>query len=465
MVLTERLADVSIFTFQKNILDAALPFQGDLTHLLEEPLPKGIRSTIYYCVFLAVVSMAVSILFKVDVVVQGTGKLTYDGPPIVLQAFERTVLRSLLVKPGDTVHKGQILATLDPTFAQADLTALDERRKLVHAQVKRIEGEAYGTGYQPESSDGQAGLLQSELFLQRANEYQSRIKAFSETIEESEAGLLRIGAEREILKQQLAIATSVEGIQENLWKSKTNSQLEFLGARSSRLISERDFQDSVDRLVEKQHQLNTAQAQKESFVQEWRRTLLEDLTKQRSEESQLDAALTKSSRINSLVVISAPADGIVLDIANRSVGSVLRETEPLIILAPTDAPLLCEMELGSSEIGEVAVGDPVLIKIDAFPYQRYGGLSGRIRSISHESHVSGGNALDLEAVANKRAVHGGSHRVAVELESCRMEHLPPNRTLFPGMTSTGEVHIGKRRLINYLLDPLLRGLRESFREA
>ena len=106
------------------ILEDALSFQGHLVHLLEEPLPKGLRGTIYYFASLIGIAFLVSIFFKVDVVAQGFGKLTYDGPPIVLQPFENTVLRSLGVRPGDIVKKGQTLATLDPTFSEADLGAL-----------------------------------------------------------------------------------------------------------------------------------------------------------------------------------------------------------------------------------------------------------------------------------------------------------------------------------------------------
>ena len=455
---------MAIFSSKQNIIAEALPFQGDLVHLVEEPLPKGIRSTLYYCVSLALVCLAVAICLKVDVVVQGPGKLTHDGPSIVLQAFERAILRALNVRPGDTVKKGQELGTLDPTFAQADLAALEERKKLIHAQVKRLECEAYGHTYEPDPLEGQAGLLQAEILMQRNAEYKSRIKGLSETIEEAEAALLRIQSEREVVAEQLAIASAIEGIQDSLLKSKTNSQLEFLSAKTSRLAIEKESRDASDRTVEKQHQLETALAQKESFVQQWRRTLLEELTVQRSEESQIDAALTKSSKINSLVVIVAPADGIVIDVANRSVGSVLRESETLVVLAPSDVPLLCEMELGSSEVGNVAIGDSALIKVDAFPYQRYGGLDGKIRSISHESHVLGGDASGLEAMANKRGIQGGAHRVTIELGSTQLMRLPPNKSLIPGMTSSGEIHIGKRRLINYLLDPLVRGLSESFRE-
>ena len=69
---------------KSKIIEDALAFQGDLVHLLEEPLPKGLRGTIYYFGLLIALALIISIVFKVDVVVQGRGKLTYDGQPIVL---------------------------------------------------------------------------------------------------------------------------------------------------------------------------------------------------------------------------------------------------------------------------------------------------------------------------------------------------------------------------------------------
>ena len=453
------------FKTKPKILEVALPFQGELVHLLEEPLPKGIRSTLWYCITLVVVAFLVSVLFRVDVVVNGSGKLTYDSPPIILQPYERAILKTLTVRPGDIVKKGQLLATLDPTFIQADLSALSERRRTVHAQVRRLEAEVYGRPYQPDPADGLTGELQRQIHAERAVEYEQRLRAHTASVEEHEAGLNRLQKQKEVLEQQLEISTSIEGIQENLLRSKTKSQLEFLGAKSARLRAEKEHREAVDGIVEKRHQLETARAQKEGFVQEWRRNLLEELTRQRAEEAQADAALSKSSRIGSFENIVAPEDGVVVDIANRSAGSVLRDAEPLVILAPSSAPLMCQIELGSGDVGQIAINDPVIVKVDAFPFQRYGGLEGRVRSISHESHAPGAAPVDLESVANKRAVGGGLHRVTVELISTQIPELKGSRKIIPGMTVSGEVHVGKRLLIQYLLDPILRGLRESFREA
>jgi hemolysin D len=445
------------------ILEDALSFQGDLVHLLEEPLPRGLRGTIYYFASLIFIALLVSIFFKVDIIAQGFGKLTYDGPPIVLQPFESTVLRSLLVRPGDVVKKGQTLATLDPTFSEADLGALDARMKAVRSQVSRLEAEASGAVYTPNSVDGDAGSLQLQIFSQRSTEYNARLRAFDEMSGETSAGLARTEADIKNLDEQLKISRSIEKMQEKLFKFNTNSQLEFLNAQNNRLRAEREFQEATDRLVELQHHYETVQAQKDGYVQEWRRNLLEELNRQKAERAQIEASLTKSSRVNSMIVISAPEDGVVLDIANRSVGSVLRGAEPLVILIPTTVPLISEIQLGSASVGETSVGDDVLIKVDAFPFQKFGGLKGKIRSISFESH-SGSASSDMESVANKRAASGGFHRVAIELQDTRLPRLPKNRVLFPGMTVTAEIHLGKRRLIQYLLNPILRGFQESFRE-
>ena len=456
---------MALFKKNERIIVEALPFQGELVRLLEEPLPKGIRGTIYYCVLLALTALTVAVVFHVDVVVVGSGKLTYDGQPIVLQPFERAMLKSLSVRPGDVVRKGQVLATLDPTFSQADLGALEDRKRVLRAQVVRLEAEAYGTEYKVNADGDRSSALQLEIHGQRTREYQSRLKAFEETVQESRAGLSRIRLDLGLLQEQLDVSSSIESMQENLLNLQTSSKLEFLGAKSARLRAEREFQEAKERITELQHRIETASAQRESVVQEWRRGVLEELNRCRSEEAQIDANLKKSERINSLVTIVAPEDGMVIELASRSVGSIVRDAEPLLVMVPSSAPLICEVEVSSPEVGEVSVGDSVLVKVDAFPFQRYGGVWGTIRSISHESFPVGAGG-EMDALSSKKAIsRGGMHRVVVDLSDNRVELLPTGRLLFPGMTARGEVHVGRRRLINYILYPLVRGLKESFREV
>jgi HlyD family secretion protein len=144
----------------------------------------------------------------------------------------------------------------------------------------------------------------------------------------------------------------------------------------------------------------------------------------------------------------------------------VREAETLFSLVPRDAPLQAEVNVDSRDIGEVAVGQPVRIKFEAFPFQKYGTGSGTVRVISEDSFTpeSGG---ELAARAAREESARPSHpyyRVLVDLTDMRLRNLPEGFEMLPGMTLTAEMKVGSRRVISYFLYPLLRGLDESVRE-
>ena len=103
------------------------------------------------------------------------------------------------------------------------------------------------------------------------------------------------------------------------------------------------------------------------FTDEWHRQQLEELSKARDEFSKISANLAKARRLSDLVVLTAPSNGIVLEIARRSVGSVLNAAEALVTIIPTDAPLIADVMVSSGDVGYAKPGDEVMIKVDAFP--------------------------------------------------------------------------------------------------
>jgi HlyD family secretion protein len=164
--------------------------------------------------------------------------------------------------------------------------------------------------------------------------------------------------------------------------------------------------------------------------------------------------------MNDLVVLTAPEDGIVTEVAKRSVGSVLHEAEPLVTLVPTDAPLIAEVMIGSGDVGYTKTGDDVAIKVDAFPYQRHGLLQGHLRSVAEES-VSPGTGGSVSPSSEGSGVF---HRSQVTLTSDTLRMMPDGAHLIPGMTVTAEVKVGSRSVISYFLYPIRRGFGESIRE-
>jgi HlyD family secretion protein len=160
-----------------------------------------------------------------------------------------------------------------------------------------------------------------------------------------------------------------------------------------------------------------------------------------------------------MVVLTTPMDAVVLEVAPRSVGSVMREAETLMTLVPVDVPMEIEAQIAARDIGQVAAGDEVTVKLEAFPYQQYGTLPGKVSVISRDSFVA--TKGDGAQTAGDAKPY---YKVRVALDDTHLRNAPPDFHLTPGMTATAEIKVGSRRLITYLLYPFLRGLNQSFRE-
>ena len=160
---------------------------------------------------------------------------------------------------------------------------------------------------------------------------------------------------------------------------------------------------------------------------------------------------------------------MVLEVAKRSVGSVIREAEPLVTLVPADVPLEVEAEIPSRDIGLVRVGDFVRVKLDAFPFQRHGTLSGEIRTISADAFThdptqgaqGGANSISPDA---PRPAAGAVFRTRIRLTGTRLEAVPDGTLLSPGMVASAEIRVGTRSVLSYFLYPVIRALDESIRE-
>ena len=408
-----------------------------LEDFLAEPPPRALRNTHYGAVALAALLIGLASVLQIDIVVSGSGRLAADAPTIVLQPMQLSRIEQIRVKPGDVVRKGDVLATLDPTFAQADRGALTTQRDALAAKRERIQAELDGTPFAE-----RAQTLEATLYRQRQSQYHSRMAEFAGKLISREADIEAAAQNQASLTQQLIVAREVEAMRETLYRGQTGSKLNYLDSQATRMRTERDLRAAATQLNDARQTARTMHADRQDFADGWRRELLESLVKLRADAAAVDEALTKATRLTDLVSLIAPDDGVVLDVARRSVGSVLHEAEPLVTLVPAGAPLIAEIAIGSSDVGYAKAGDSVVVKVDAFPYQRYGMVAGHLRSIGEDS-FAGGDAH--------------YHRGQVSLDNSTLR-------LIPGMTVTAEIKVGSRSVISYFLYPITRALNESIRE-
>ncbi|MBR0651499.1 HlyD family type I secretion periplasmic adaptor subunit [Roseomonas terrae] len=428
-------------------------FQPDASALVQQQPRSPARLVLYAAAGLIVTAVAWAALSQVDRVVVATGRLTATTPNLVVQPLETSVIRGLNVAPGDVVRAGQTLATLDPTFAAADLAQLRGRLSARGALAARLEAELDGRDYAPGPGADAEERLQAAAFAQRSAFRRARLAEFDARIASTQASIQTSQRDQEVMAVRLDVLRELEGIRTQLLATQTGSRVTLLETRSSRLDLEGRLERQRANLDELAHDVLRIQAERRAFLEDLRQQMFEELVRVRAERDASQEELAKAELRRSMVVLTAPTDAVVLEVAARSVGSVVREAEALFTLVPTDAVLEAELTIAPADVGRLAVGQRVRLKLDAFPYQEHGSTDGHLRTISE-----GAFPRDRE--------NGGetAYRGRVAFEDVALRGVPAPVRLMPGMTLVGEVQVGRRNLLAYFAYPLLRGLDESLRE-
>ncbi len=425
----------------------ALAFQADLDRLVAEPAPMILRLWPVLGVALVTALVSLAGLVQLDVVVTAHGRIAADAPPAILAPMNRAVLRDLLVRPGDKVRKGQVLARLDPTMPEADRTTLQAERATLLAQQARLNADLTG---QPMAQSSPDMALQSQVQTQRA-----RLAAAQRTQLQavSDAAAAALAAEDHAaagLSDRLSIALEVEAMRTKLAASQTGSHLAALEAELVRIDAQSAVDQHVARLGDLKARLASASAAVSAYDSDRTRADLEALATLRPQLAAVEEALSKANRLSDLSDLVAPGPGVVISVAQGGPGSSLAEGAPVVVLVPSDVPLIAEISIRSADAGLVAPGDLVDLKVDAFPWRRHGALTGRLIDISSASFTPDGA---VEAQHSARVSLGGD-----------LHDLASGAALLPGMTLQADVKTGTRSVLDYFLDPLMRGLGEALRE-
>ena len=449
---------MSLFSRSRRRLPAgfAVDFLPDGAAIEHSPPHWLARSTLYVLTLLLAVALLWSALSQVDRVVSAGGRLITTAPTIVAQPLETAIIRSIDVAVGDVVRAGDRLATLDPTFAAADLADLAGRLVSLDAHIGRLRAEIDGGVYRAAAGNADAAMQDSILERRRA-EYIARLTALDEKAAHAQAVIATSRRSQAGLAERLTVIEEVETIRRQSQQRQTGSLLNLLEARSERLRTRDDLAALQDREREAEHELKAVQADRSAFIDEWRRKAAEELVEQTRQRATLVEQIAKAERRRSLVTMTAPVDSVVLEVAKRSVGSVVKEAEPLVTLVPSDVPLEVEADIPSRDVGLVRVGDTVRVKLDAFPFQRHGTLLGEVRTISAD-------AFQREAKDGGGAVFRARVRFQAARPAAALEGVPEGTRLSPGMVASAEIRVGTRSVLSYFLYPVVRALDESIRE-
>lgn len=428
-------------------------FQPDTVEIERRKMPGAAYVMMFTIIGLLMTAILYASFSFVDTTVVATGRLTTTSSNIVLQPLETSVVRTVLVKKGDLVEKDQVLATLDPTFVEADIGSNRAVLDGLLSQESRLQAELYDLEGRDFSEINELNQLELEVFRRRQTEFAAKLEAKDQRVKQLEAQISTNKQDAAGMTEQIAVIKEIEAMRIKLMDDGYGSRVNYLGAKNQRLMLEREQRKIKTDNVRARRELDAAAAEREAFVSEWRSKVATELVQVRRKIEETSGQLIKSERRSTLVQISAPADGVVLELADRGVGSVIRGAEPLITLVPLNVDLRVDANISPQDVSKVQIGDVVRIKLDSLPFQKHGTLQGEITLISEDT---------IETDVQGRPMP--MYQSQVNITANNLEGLSENFRLLPGMTASAEIKVGKRRLITYFIYPLVRTFSTSFRE-
>jgi HlyD family type I secretion membrane fusion protein len=406
-----------------------------------------------------VATVAIAILFmsvvRLDRVVTSPGRLVPTRGTLYVQPFDRSVVRQIKVHPGDVVKAGQVLAELDPTFAEADVKQQRDHAAILSAMVARLTAELEGRPYEAGSSA--AEQLQLSIWHQRQSELQQTMADFDARIHSDEATIAKAQQDVQAYTQRLSYASQVAEMEETLLKNGNASKLKVLEASDAKTEASRQLSEARNTLIGTQHDLDALKAQRAVAIGKWHDDIGTQLSTSRDDLQQTQQVLAKANRVNDLSSLVAPEDAIVLEIGEASRGSIVDSTgmsRPLFTLVPIGGPMEAEIDISGQEIGFVRKGDLATIKFDAYSYLRHGTATGKITSISEGTFTQSSEGVPRAPYFKAR----------MTIDTVHLHNVPDGFRLIPGMTIQADDLVGHRTILSYLVSGFLRTGNEAMRE-
>ncbi len=445
---------------------ALLEFQSPTAALIAQPVPFMSRAITWIMASMLAALLLLLGLVRVDQVVTTPGSVIATTPNVVLQPLETSIVRSIDVREGQLVHKGQLLAQLDPTFAAGDDKSTTAQQSSLLADVNRLRAELANTPY---LSDGTPyGNVMAQMDVQRLGEYRNHVEGLRQKIEAAQSKVRQFQANARSATDRLVGLRDVEARRSELERLQVGSHLNTLAARDARLQMEGTLTDSQSAERGARQDLDGAIAALADYMHQWHAETFQQLSTQERLLSEISGQATHNTLRHQLVELRAQTDAIVLSIARVSVGSVLQSGDEFIRMVPADAPLEIEAQVAATDAGFIKIGDPATIKFDTLPYMQYGYASGKVTYISPDSFTDPNQGKQLaRPVTNAAATTPGQatfFKTRVSIDRMQLIHVPASFRLTPGMPVTSDVKVGDRSVLQYFLARVAPTFTEGMRE-
>jgi hemolysin D len=448
--------------------------------ILETPASPAGRTIGFTIILFFALAIGWAAFGHVDIIATATGKVVPTGRTKTIQPLETGIVSAIHVHDGDKVTAGQVLVELDRTVTQAERKRVGQDLVASLLDVARLSAlrRSFDDLATPHDIEEPAGASELEItrarsaMLAQAAEQQAKLASIVQQIDQKRAeaqsvaaAIAKIDATLPLLDETLTIRKKAMEIQYGNRIAWIDAQTRLIDQQNERIVQERKLVEveAARRALEQQHKQT-----KSGFE----RQVLSDLSDAQKKADEFRQDSIKAQQKTDEQLLRAPIDGTVQQLAIYTVGGVVSPAQQLMMIVPRGSSIEVEAMIPNRDIGFVDTGQDAEIKIDTFNFTRYGLLHGKVISVSRDAVVKekppdrtgapkqGGAPSESSEPAGQELVY----TARVSLEGTQMQIEDKMVNLVPGMAVTAEIKTGQRRIIEYVLSPLLRYKQESLRE-
>lgn len=418
-----------------------------LVEIEERPTSPLGRSLLWALLAFVTIGLLWLFLAKIDIVVSARGKVVPDGEIKTLQPVETGVISSILVHEGQHVTKGQLLMEIDPSVTQSDLSSKQQNLALLELENDRLNALINNRPFIPNPACKETAAISTQqlMYYSTKSAYDQQRHVIEQQLSQNEEAIQAAIADKSRLKQLLSSARERE--------LRLKEVLD--------IIARRDYDDAQNQRIEYQEQLSMKEhviaqsngkakeltQQLHLVTQEYRNKLLAELTQKSKEATALRTEVEAIAFRHAKQHITAPVDGYIGKLLVHTVGGVVTPAEKLVTLIPKDVPLIIKATVQNQDIGFISKSMDVAVKIDTFDFQKYGLINGKVKHIADD-------AIEDEKL-------GPVYEIAITPTNTTLKVEGKTLPITAGMSVTAELKVGKRRVIEFFIYPMIKYLDEG----
>jgi hemolysin D len=411
------------------------------------PSPFG-RILLWAIVVLVVGAFLWSYFGKVDEEVVARGKVIPDGMVKVIQPSDTGVIRAIHVEEGQRVKEGDLLIELDSTITQAEVESSEKSLAINRSDMARLKAELRGEGIRG-SGKGQDKLLLLQTDLKQAREAEHRAKVESLELVVSQKKIALLSAQESILKleKSLELVSKQEEAFRQLAEKGYASMMEHLQRQKEVVRTEKELDEQRKLADQMQDGLKEAEKNLEALKKERERSILGEIVEKEKTITVLEGEFTKASRRSQLERLYSPVNGTVHGLATHTIGGVVTPAQPIISIVPDGTPLIVEAMALNQDIGFIHPGQKAELKLDTFPFQKYGTIDAELSYVSPD--------------AQEDQKIGLVYKIKLKPKRFTIRVKDKDVPIVPGMAVTAEIKTGERRVIEFFISPFIKYVDES----